>query len=212
MRKCIFIFGALVLISILACGGGEQTSVAGEAAIVQQFLDNIFQEGDLNESWAMLVGDERMAIGREEGFYDLITGRDDQNVSEDIRLWRVRVNEIVPVPDNVLSYKIGNTVGEGDTLTIPVTFSVAADNLDDFLLMNIDPETYEKMDRLDSQDIPIEEKKEIVREVIHQAKSAVKGKKFEMTTRTVDFKLIKQDGEWKVSFMRTGLLGALSAL
>ncbi len=197
---------------ILACGGGDQDSAAGEARIVQQFLDNILQDGDLSESFAMLVSEERMAVGMHEGFYDLVTGKDDENVSEDVRLWRVKIDAIVPVPDNVLSYEVGDATGEGDTLAVPVTFSIATDNLDNFLLMNIDPETYEKMERLDSLDMPIAEKKEIVRNVISQAKSAIDGRTFEMETKTVNFNLIKQDGAWKVSFLQTGLLNALSGL
>ncbi|HEQ99051.1 MAG TPA: hypothetical protein ENO22_06900 [candidate division Zixibacteria bacterium] len=212
MRNYIVILVVLALMPILACGGGDQNGAAGEARIVQQFLDNILQEGDLSEPFAMLVSEERMAVGMHEGFYDLVTGKDDENVSEDVRLWRVKIDAIVPVPENVLSYEVGDATGEGDTLDVPVTFSIATDNLDDFLLMNIDPETYEKMNRLDSLDMPFEEKKQIIRDVISQAKSAVKGKTFEMETKTVDFYLIKQDGAWKVSFLRTGLLNALSGL
>ena len=207
VRKFIALSVALVLLLALACGGGGgETQAKGEAKHVAQFLDNIFKKGDLNAAYQMMASEERAMMGMIPGFYDFITGKDNDTMSEEMRLMRVMYEELIPIPENLIKYEIGEPVGEGDTLTVPITFSVPKEDMEDFFKARIDQETFDKMENLDELDAPFEEKTKIIKDAIGQAKSAIEGETFEMETNTNNITLIKKEGEWKISFLQSGLM------
>jgi hypothetical protein len=127
-------------------------------------------------------------------------------MSEEMRLMRVMYEELIPIPENLINYEIGEPVGEGDTLSVPITFSVPKEDMEDFFKARIDQETFDKMENLDELDAPFEEKRKIIKDAIGQAKSAIEGETFEMETNTNNITLIKKEGEWKISFLQSGLM------
>ena len=212
MKKFMLMSTVIALFLLMACGGGGDTgstTAKGEAKVVAEFIDDLVKDGDLNAAFNLLTGEEKAFLGEMPGFYDFLTGKENENVAEEMLLMRFLVEEITPIPSNVLSYQIGDPVGEGDTLTVPVTLSYPKDDFESMIKENMDPELYDRMENLDQEDISLAEKKKVVAQAMGEFRKIVKGKKYEMDTNTQDITIVKEDGKWKVSLFSTGLMNLL---
>lgn len=215
VRKFVILGLILLMAFIAACGGGDgggSTKAKGEAKYVAEFLDDIFQKGDLGAAYELLSGGDRAMLGMMPGFYDFITGKDTENVPDDMKLMRVVINEFTPVPSNLIHYEIGEPKGMGDTIMVPVTFFVPKENMEDFFKANIDPEMYDQLENMEDSDMTYDQKKELITKAAQEVKDAIKGKTFEMDSSTNDLTLVKEDGKWKLSIIGSGLMNAFGGM
>ena len=209
MKKILILSAIFALFLVIACGGGGETGATmakGEARVVAEFLDDIAKKGDLNSAFNLLIGEEKAILGEMPGFYDFLTGKEDETVAEEMIYMRTLIQEITPIPTNVLSYKIGDPVGEGDTMTVPVTFSYPKEDFEQFVKDNMDKDLFDRMDNLDKEDMPLSEKKALIKKAMNEFRRVVKGKTFEMDSMTQEVTIIKNEGKWKISLFSTGLM------
>ena len=165
MKRFIIIAAILSLVMFIACGGGNggATKAKGEAKVVANFMDSALKKGDLSAAFNMLCDADKAMLGMMPGLKDFIEGKNNADAPEEMRLMRVLLKEIVPVPENLISYEFGEPIGEGDTIMVPVTFMFPKEDLEDFAKKHMDEELIEKMDNLDQLDIPFSEKEKIIK-------------------------------------------------
>jgi len=213
VKKFIIFAAILSLVMFAACGGGNgdggATKAKGEAKVVAKFFDSALKKGDLNAAFNMLSAADQAMMGMMPGLKDFLEGKDSPDTPEEMRLMRVMLKEVVPVPDNLISYEFGDPVGEGDTLMIPVTFMYPVEDMEDFTEKYIDKDLLDKIEDLDQLDIPFNEKTKLIKKAVGQFKSGIKGKTFERESDTQNMTLIKENGEWKLSIIASGLMNSL---
>ncbi len=213
VKKGIILALAVALIMMVACGGkSDQGGPKGKAQIAEGFFDNLMQKGDLKAAYDELAAGDRAMMGMIPGFYDFLTGKDSEAVPEDMKIFKVVLQEVTPIPDNVISYSFGEPEGEGDTLMVPFTISYPVEDMEAFMKEHLGEELSEKMDNMDNSDMPYEEKVKLIKEAMGKLRSAVKGKTFERETVEDKLMLIKEDGEWKVSILASALMNSFGGM
>jgi hypothetical protein len=213
VKKGIILALAVALIMMVACGGeSDQGGATGKAQVAQSLFDNLMQKGDLKAAYDMLAAGDRAMMGMIPGFYDFLTGKDSEAVPEEMKIFRVVLEEITPIPDNVISYSFGEPEGEGDTLMVPFTISYPVEDMEDFVKEQLGEELSEKMDNMDDSDMSYEEKVALIKEAMGKLRSAVKGKTFERETVEDQLMLVKEDGKWKVSILASALMNSFGGM
>jgi hypothetical protein len=211
VKRFIIVAVILSLAMFVACGGGNGgggTKAKGEAKVVAKFFDSALKKGDLSAAFDMLCVSDQAMMGMMPGLKDFLAGKDNAETPEEMKLMRVLLKELVPVPENLISYELGEPIGEGDTMMVPVTFMFPTEDIEDFAKANMDEELIDQMDNLDQMDVSFSEKEKIIKKAIGQFKSAIKGKTFERESNTQNMTLIKEDGKWKISILASGLMNA----
>jgi hypothetical protein len=213
VRKSL-IFGLIFILALSAAcgGGGEKNQVRSESKQVNMFLDDIVQRGDLSAAFEKMTGPDRAGLGTLPGFYDFITGKESEAMSEEFIIAQVAVREFTPVPENLFRYEVGEPEGQGDTVMVPVTFYVPSEDMETFFKENIDPDLYDQLDNMDNAGLTLEQKKELITRGAKEVRDAIKGKTFEMDVNTNRFMVVREDGKWKVSFLGSGLMGTFGGM
>ena len=213
MKKGIILALAVALIMMVACGGeSDQGGAKGKAQVAVSLFDNLMQKGDLKAAYDMLAAGDRAMMGMIPGFYDFLTGKDSEAVPEEMKIFRVVLEEITPIPDNVISYSFGEPEGEGDTLMVPFTISYPVEDMEDFVKEHLGEELSEKMDNMDDSDMSYDDKVKLIKEAMGKLRNAVKGQTFERKTVDDKLMLVKEDGKWKVSLLASALMDAFGSM
>lgn len=209
MKRYVFFAVVILMALMIACGGGSSdgaTKAKGEAIIVASFLDALTQKGDLNAAYNLLCGMDKMFLGEKQGFYDFMTGKETEAVPEKWRLMRYMISEMVPIPSNVFSYEVGDPVGAGDSLIIPVTLIVPKDNIWKYIEEKMDKDLYKRWENLEQEDISYAAKKQVAKEAFKNIKDILKDADFEMESQSVEFPMIKENGKYKISLLESSIM------
>ncbi|MBD3381624.1 MAG: hypothetical protein GF404_05435 [candidate division Zixibacteria bacterium] len=201
MRKLMAVGLLIIMALLVACGGDSGSGATGEAKVVDDFMISLVEKGDLKSAYDKLANEDRMMMGMIPGFYDVITGKADESVPEEVRLMQVMLKEIVPIPKNVFDYKLGDPQGEGDTLKVPIDFIYPRENMEEVANKYIDKETQDKLENIDQLDMTFEEKKAMVKDALGKVMKGIRSETFEMDTTSEVITLVKQDDGWRISIM-----------
>lgn len=210
MKKIIALLLVFTVAAFVACGGGgSETQAKGEAKIVAKFMDNIAKKGDLTAAFDMLHSTDKAMLGMMPGFYDFITGKETEAVSEDMLLARVAIEELTPLPEKLIKYSLGDPQGEGDTLRVPVQITVPKQGPEELSEKYLDPELLDQLENMEQSDMSFDEKKALIKKAISQFKDGLEGDSFETEDNEFDMTLIKENGEYKISILAGGLMDML---
>jgi len=213
VKKGIILALAVAIIMMVACGGESgQGGAKGKAQVAESLFDNLMQKGDLKAAYDMLAAGDRAMMGMIPGFYDFLTGKDSEAVPEEMKIFRVVLEEVTPIPENVISYSFGEPEGEGDTLMVPFSISYPVEDMEDFVEEHLGEELSEKLDNMENSDMPFDDKVKLIKEAMGKLRKAVKGKTFERETVDDKLMLVKEDGKWKVSILASALMDAFGGM
>jgi len=201
VKEIFAVIAAAVLILFVACGSGDE-----KAETTQKFMDSILKEGDLNTAYGLLSAGDKAMLAMVPGLKDFLAGKYNDEMPEEMKLVSSLLDELTPIPENLLRYEIGQAYGSSDTAYVPVTFSVIKDDPEEVIRGNIDEDLRTRLDLLEDgfEELTFDEKKAIISQAIDSFKKNIQGKSFAMESQTQEFTLIKENGKWRVS-----LVGAL---
>ncbi len=198
MKKYCAVFSAALLALFIACGSGDD-----KAETAQKFMDSIAKEGDLLGAYNLLSAGDRAMLGMFPGVSELLAGKFNEDMPEEIKLLQYFLSDITPIPENLLNYKIGKPYGSGDTAYVPITVSIIKDDPENIIKDNIDPEIRDRLDKLGNgfEELSYDDKTMLIAAMIASFKRHIKDKTFAMESQTQEITLIKEGGKWRISLM-----------
>ena len=208
-KMALILFVAVLLAGIMACSGGKnKTDLNTPEGVVNSFVENILEEGDLLAAFDLLAEADRTAIMQNEMARKYITGESDSMITKYQDFYQQMMPDILDAAGKLVKVHARSPKIRDDVTEVGLEISYPSDYMSLYFAgMSLMSNVSNKMDNRKFEQLSSEEQEKLLWSIKNDFKKTVDNLQIDKySTYIFPLKVVEEDGNWRIN-LELGSIG-----